>query len=356
MADEFFYKFNPHAPEVGPIDSKTLKQLAGSGAILPESLLRRGSGDWVTASTVKGLFGEAAAASPPEATPVAPPTAEPVAPASAGPAPIAAPVAPASASPPEAIPVAPPANDGGGLNLPNVAPTKASPDVPAGLDSLVVSPKKGGSKPGKKGAPAPKKGPAPAAAPAIEVPKAEPVAKEAPSVAAPTIATPSVTAPKVVPSKGSAPKSEPAKVDAPAAVAAPKGKANNGDANPFATDPKAGRARPRRKGTGGIGSLFNFDVLIGPAVIKVLFFLMTGLILLGWLVGTAVTFVTSMQAGGGTMALIFAGFVSFVSLAISFIYIVVLRVMAEVVVAFFSIDENMRSVRDMLEEKQGIID
>lgn len=318
MADEFFYKFNPDAPEVGPIDSKTLKQLAGSGAIQPESLLRRGTGEWVTASTVKGLFASVGGASPPEAVPVAPPTAKP-----AGPVPIAAPATPAS--PPEAIPVAPPAAEAsGGMSFPDLAQPKPAADVPAGLDSLVVAPKKPGGKPAKK-------------APAVK--------KAAPAAAAPKVDVPNVAAPKVEAPKVDAPKAEPA--TAPAVTpAAP---------NPYASDPPAARTSPRRKGRGGIGSLFNFDVLIAPTVIKVLFFLLAGLLFLGFLVSSGFYLVMAILAGDMTAMVIAAG-AALVMLLITLIYIVILRVMAEVALTFFTINDNVRDMRDMMAERQGTIE
>jgi len=355
MADEFFYKFNPDAPEVGPIDSKTLKQLAGSGAIQPESLLRRGTGEWVTASTVKGLFPGSGAASPPEAVPVAPPEAKPV-----SPAPIAAPITGAPASPPEAIPVAPPAADaGGGMSFPDLSQPKAAADVPAGLDSLVVAPKKPGGKPAKKGnAPAAKKPAAAPVAPKVEAPKIE-----TPSVAAPKNEAPKIEIPKVASPKAEAPKVEAPKVDAPKAapaaapaVAAPAAtKPGGGATNPYASDPPAGRAAPRRKGRGGLGSLFNFDVLIAPTVIKILFFLISALLFLGFLGYAGITVVSAVLAGDVVAIAIAAGGIA-VMLIFTLIYIVILRVMAEVALTFFNINDNVRDMRDMMAEQQGTIE
>ncbi|PQO37074.1 hypothetical protein C5Y96_07915 [Blastopirellula marina] len=333
MADEFFYKFNPDAPEVGPIDSKTLKQLAGSGAIQPESLLRRGTGEWITASTVKGLF-PSGSASPPEAIPVAPP---------AGTVPIATPVTAApvtSASPPEAIPVAPPAADtGGGLSFPDLAQSKPAADVPAGLDSLVVAPKKPGGKPAKKGSHATAKKAAPApATPKIEVPKAE---------------APKAEAPKI-----EVPKAEPVAVPMAAApvVAAPTAVKPVAEApNPYAADPPAGRSKARRKGSGGLGSLFNFDVMIAPTVIKTLFFLISGLIFLVYLAITALSLVSAILTGE-LLAIAGAAGIAIVGFLVVLIYIVILRVSAEVSLVFFTINDNVRDMRDMMAERQGTID
>lgn len=92
MADQFFYKVDQNGSEQGPVDGKSLKQLAASGTLQPGSLLRRESGDWIEASAVKGLvFGEPI--STPKATPSAP-------------------------------------------SLPGEVPPKAAPDIPAGLASL----------------------------------------------------------------------------------------------------------------------------------------------------------------------------------------------------------------------------
>ncbi len=352
MADEFFYKFNPDAPEVGPIDSKTLKQLAGSGAIQPESLLRRGTGEWVTASTVKGLFAGGGAASPPEATPVAAPEAKP-----AGPVPIAAPAA--SSSPPEAIPVAPPAADtGGGMSFPDLSQPKAAADVPSGLDSLKVAPKKPGGKPAKKGsAPTAKKGAAPTAAkvdvPNATAPKAEAPKLDLPSVGGPKKEPSKVEAPQVTAPKADAPKAEP--VSAPAVAAPAAAKPAGEAANPYASDPTAGRAAPRRKKTGGLGSLFNFDVLIAPTVIKVLFFLLTALLFLGFLVYSGIFLVPAVLTGDPVAIGIGLG-ASAVMFVFTLIYVVILRVMAEVALTFFTINDNVRDMRDMMADQQGTIE
>ncbi|MBA2113415.1 DUF4282 domain-containing protein [Bremerella alba] len=367
MADEFFYKFNPDAPEVGPIDSKTLKQLASSGAIQPESHLRRGTGEWVTASTVKGLFPNGTAASPPEAIPVAPPAASPVA---------AAPIAAAgtTSAPPEAIPVAPPAAEAGGMSFPDLAQPKAAADVPAGLDSLVLTPKKAGGKPVKKGnASATKKTtPAPAAAkiesPKVETPKAEPAKLETPKVdtpkveapktAAPKVSAPKIDTPKVDAAKAEAPKIDVPKaepVSAPAAVSPAISKPRNGATNPKASEPPVGRTKSRRKGTGGLGSLFNFDVMIAPTVIKVLFFLVSGLMILGYLAVTGLFLVTAIMTGD-TLTIASAAGGAVFALAVTLVYIVIFRIAAEVAMVFFTINDNVRDIHDMLADEQGTID
>lgn len=343
MADEFFYKFNPDAPEVGPIDSKTLKQLAGSGAIQPESLLRRGTGDWVTASTVKGLFASASPASPPEAVPVTPAEAKP-----AGPAPIAAPVtASPAASPPEAIPVAPPAAEAtGGMSFPDLAQPKPAADVPSGLDSLVVAPKKPGGKPAKKGSPPPAK--KSAAAPKVDTPKVE-----VPNVVAPKAEAPKVEAPKI-----DVPKAEPvaAPVAAAPVAAAPAAVKPASEApNAFATDPPAGRVKSRHKGTGGLGSLFNFDVMIAPTVIKALFFVVSGLLLLGYLLIVGGLMVTAVMTGE-MVAIATAAGAALSGLVGVLVYIVIFRIMAEVAIVFFNINDNVRDIHDMMVDQQGTIE
>ncbi len=283
MADEFFYKTSQNEPEQGPIDSKTLKKLAKSGGIQPNSLLRRGSGDWVVASTVKGLFPDNAAASIPEATPVKPPT---------------------------ATPVAPPAAESGGMSFPNVAPTKSAPDVPSGLDSLVVGGKKSSSRSAKE-SPAETKKPAPLATPST--------AKDSPS-----------DAPRATPIPGTEP-------------------------NPFASDSQASR-RPERRSRGGLGSLFNFDVMIAPTVIKVLFYLAVVLTMLGWMVMSGFLFIGAIVRGGGIGEIGAAAFMSVFTLLFAFIYIIIYRVSAEIVITFFQIHENVRDMRELMEDKSGVID
>ena len=304
MADEFFYKFNASSPEVGPIDSKTLKQLAGSGAIQSESLLRRGTGEWVAASSVKGLFPDGTASAP-TAAPVQPPAAVP----------LSAPPTAMPVSPPEAVPVAPPAAAPGGLNLPNLGEAKPA-DAPAGLDSLVVAPKKPGGKPAKKSAPAAKKAAPPAAAPAM----------------------PNVEAPKT----------ETAAPD-------PFGSPGQPQPNPFASDPNPRRDRGSRgKKTGGFGSVLNSDVVITPTVIKVLFYLCVFFILLGTILGCGYFIFMAVMSGSALLIGLAMAYCLFVAV-FSFLYIVMARVMAEVVMVFFQINDNVRDIRDLMEERQGVV-
>lgn len=280
MADEFFYKTSQNEPEQGPIDSKTLKKLARSGGIWPESLLRRGSGDWVVASSVKGLFPEAPSAEVPEAIPVSPPAATPS------------------------------ATETGGVQFPSVAPTKPAPEVPSGLDSLVVGGKKSSSRSSKESASETKK-PAPLATPVA--------GKSSPS-------------------------------DAPPAASIP-----GTESNPFASDSKAS-SRPNRRSRGGIGSLFNFDVMIAPTVIKVLFFLAVILTFLAWLGMSVISFGSAILGGGGIFDLIGAAILSVVGLLVAFMYVIVYRVSAEIVITFFQINENVRDMRELMEDKSGVID
>ncbi|MBI1249495.1 DUF4282 domain-containing protein [bacterium] len=328
MADEFFYKFNASSPEVGPIDSKTLKQLAGSGAIQQESMLRRGTGDWVVASSVKGLFPDSAVpTAPPTAAPVATPTAAPLQPPAAAPVstpPTATPVSPASAVP-EAVPVAPAAAAPGGLNLPNLGDVKPA-EAPAGLDSLVVAPKKPGGKSSKKPAPVAKKPAPPAAAPVA----------------------PNIEAPKVESPKAEAPKAE---ANAPD----PFGSPGPAQPNPFASDPSPRRDRGSRgKKTGGFGSLLNFDVVITPTVIKVLFYIAVFLIMLGWIGMSGVVVVSALFSGDLTVILFAVGY-SVGMLIFAFLYVVLARVWAEVVMVFFQINDNVRDIRDLMEERDGVV-
>lgn len=283
MADEFFYKSNQNAAEQGPIDSKTLKKLAKSGELQPNSLLKRGSGDWVVASSVKGLFPDPPASIIPEAIPVEPPTTAPVTP--------------------------PPAKTGG-LSFPDLAPTKSASDVPAGLDSLVVGGKKPSSRSTKE-TPTETKQPAPLATPVKA--KASPV--EAPPAA-------------------SVPGTEP---------------------NPFASDSPA-RAHQPRRASGGLGSLFNFDVMIAPTVIKTLFLLAVVLVALGWLGSTAFMFVEILSRGGGAREYGVAVFLAFVGLIVVLFYIILFRICAEASLVFFQIHNNVRDIRELMEEKSGVID
>ncbi|PQO44917.1 DUF4282 domain-containing protein [Blastopirellula marina] len=276
MADQFFYKRDPNADEQGPIDAKTLKKLARSGELLPTSQIRREHGGWQAASNVKGLFREATAADPPK-TDI-----------------------------PIAKPVSPPPSVAGGGQLPDAAPKKAAPDLPSGLDSLVVGGKK----------PSPKK-----------------PAETRPPEAKPQPAAPQAEAP---PAEAVPPAEEPA-------------------ANPFASDSAAAQ-QPHRKGRGGLGSLFSFDTMIAPTVIKILFYVTTTLVLLGWLLMSLGLITRVVLSGGGAVSWVMAGVQSLFSLVMAMMIIVVYRVIAESVITFFQIREDVRDIRELMEEKSGVID
>jgi DNA-directed RNA polymerase subunit RPC12/RpoP len=55
VADGWYYQINGNT--VGPVRSSEFKKAAAAGIVAPETLIRKGaSGDWVTATDVKGLF------------------------------------------------------------------------------------------------------------------------------------------------------------------------------------------------------------------------------------------------------------------------------------------------------------
>jgi hypothetical protein len=63
MASEWFYMID--GAKSGPVSSQKLKQLAASNRIHPKDLLQKcGMRTWVSASSVKGLFGQGPAPSP----------------------------------------------------------------------------------------------------------------------------------------------------------------------------------------------------------------------------------------------------------------------------------------------------
>ncbi|RCS52794.1 DUF4282 domain-containing protein [Bremerella cremea] len=283
MADEFFYKTSPNEDEQGPIDAKTLKNLAKNGVIRPQSMLRRGNRDWVVAASVKGLFPEPPAESVPEAIPFEPAPAAPITPKSA---------------------------KTGGMSFPDLAAPKSAPEAPLGLDSLMVGGKKPSSQPTKE-SPAEAKQPAPMATPV----KTQATSGEAPPAA-------------------SIPGTEP---------------------NPFASDSQA-RVQTPRRASGGLGSLFNFDVMIAPTVIRILFLLAVALVMLGWLASTAFMFIEILSRGGGIGEYIVASFFALLGLVVVFIYIIFFRICAEASLVFFQIHNNVRDILELMEDKSGVID
>ena len=80
MASEWFYRVDDK--KRGPVGSADLKRLADSGVIKPADLIwKEGLAAWVAASSIKGLFPQAA--SPPPPPPPEPPVARPAAPPAA---------------------------------------------------------------------------------------------------------------------------------------------------------------------------------------------------------------------------------------------------------------------------------
>ena len=81
MASEWFYLVDEK--KRGPVGSADLKRLADSGVLKPADLIwKEGLAAWVAASSIKGLFPQAA--SPPPPPPPEPPVARPAAPPAAG--------------------------------------------------------------------------------------------------------------------------------------------------------------------------------------------------------------------------------------------------------------------------------
>jgi hypothetical protein len=80
MASEWFYRVDDK--KRGPVGSADLKRLADSGVLKPADLIwKEGLAVWVAASSIKGLFPQAA--SPPPPPPPEPPVARPAAPPAA---------------------------------------------------------------------------------------------------------------------------------------------------------------------------------------------------------------------------------------------------------------------------------
>ena len=83
MASEWFYRVDDK--KRGPVGSADLKRLADSGVLKPADLIwKEGLAAWVAASSIKGLFPQAASPSPPPPPPPEPPVARPAAPPAAG--------------------------------------------------------------------------------------------------------------------------------------------------------------------------------------------------------------------------------------------------------------------------------
>ena len=70
MANDWYVKINN--VEHGPLTSERLKQLAQQGKVTPDTPIRQGaSGNWISASAVKGLPFPTVPSSPSSATPPA---------------------------------------------------------------------------------------------------------------------------------------------------------------------------------------------------------------------------------------------------------------------------------------------
>jgi acyl dehydratase len=83
MASKWFYRVDDK--KRGPVGSADLKRLADSGVLKPADLIwKEGLAAWVAASSIKGLFPQAASPSPPPPPPPEPPVARPAAPPAAG--------------------------------------------------------------------------------------------------------------------------------------------------------------------------------------------------------------------------------------------------------------------------------
>ncbi len=54
MANDWYYK-NANGTESGPLSAADLKQLAQTGQIDQETLIKKGGGSWVKASQIKGI-------------------------------------------------------------------------------------------------------------------------------------------------------------------------------------------------------------------------------------------------------------------------------------------------------------
>jgi len=355
MADELFYKVDDNGAEQGPIAGKDLRQLAASGGITPNSLIRRGDSPWVAASSVKGLeFAPPTVASPPMAIPVEqPPQAMPVAkpagisiPAGLGgkqPGPTIQPPtiqAPVSQAPPTATPVAPaqatpvqPAAESGskqGLSFPS-APPKQGKQIPGGLGDLKVSPSKlGGAKT--------------AAKPVF----AEPVVKQSAEQAAPAAVAPAATPP-------SAPAEQKVEVSPQAAVAS-LAPAEEAELEMLEPDdpmlaPKGKKKRPATKRSGGGGGMlavFSFNALIAPSIVKPLYYIYVALVILVWLGTSAALIVVSLLSGEIVGALFGVG-ISGVSLVASILLIMLARVGAELVIVFFRINDRIGEAIDRMD-------
>ncbi|UUO06239.1 DUF4282 domain-containing protein [Blastopirellula sp. J2-11] len=305
MAEEFYLKANENAPETGPFSSKKMRQLAAAGQITPETLVRRGESSWVHATSVRGLE------VPTGSAPLSP--------------------APSGDAVPMGIPVTP--SDGVVSAIPNV------PDDDHGISlSPRITDPTGATSEAQ-----------------VQPPASEPQAFDEdtptpPSITAPPPPPPAPPAPQVatvVEAKGKSETSEISEMIAvtPTDKAEAKGKK------------KKAKHRPARAGAdeaksgGGIGGLFSFNTMIAPTVAKVVYYLCLALIIVGWLGGCVAVLVAGFVAGdvvgaiGGAIGFFFMGGI------VALLYILGLRIGAEVVIAFFRAADDLAAIRAHHEEK-----
>jgi len=349
MAESFYYKVEPNATETGPIDGKTLRDLAGSGTLSPESLLRKEDSEWVAASSVKGLvFGETQTEDIPQAKPVAAPLAD--------------------NGNGNSLNIPAPQKKKSGLTLPDLAGAKKSVTIPAGLGDLKVGEKGGTSAP--KSAPVVKKETSQIAKPAEVVPIAKPVEVKAEKKAAVTAkpvaksidvteVKPATSVPNVNPDNNESPvapavkvaEPSPTKPDSPSiptlGKAGPKPVENMESLGAATTKTESVSNRPAasRNKRGGIGSLFSFDAMIAPTVVKTVFYMATAVILLIWLLATGVA-VLGAVVSGELLTMIGAGIGGVIGLVLALLKIIVIRVAAEMVIVFFKMHDEIGEMKD----------
>ncbi|TWT32938.1 DUF4282 domain-containing protein [Blastopirellula retiformator] len=308
MAEEFYLKANENAPETGPFSSKKMRQLAAAGQITPETLVRRGESSWVHATSVRGL--ELPSGPPPT---VAPSTAAPV--STAGEVPMGIPVE----TPDE---------------VKSSIPTSLDDDHGISLPSRLPDPTGGTGEAQVKGV--------------GEEPRAfDEDAPTPPSITAPPPPPPAAPAAVAVdPPKEEEPEISEMISVAPSDKSSGKGKKKKGKVR-AARAPSSGSSSG-----GGLGGLFSFKTMIAPSVIKIVFYVGLTLILLGWLGGTAALLLIGMFSGQPLTAAIGVAATYFVvGGVISLLKILLLRIGAEVVIAYFQAVEDLAAIRERGAEK-----
>ncbi|EAQ80316.1 DUF4282 domain-containing protein [Blastopirellula marina] len=305
MAEEFYLKATENAPETGPFSSKKMRQLAAAGQITPETLVRRGESSWVHATSVRGLE------VPTGSAPLSPPPSEDV-------VPMGIPVTPSDGVV-SAIPAGP--DDDQGISLsPRIAdPTGATSEAQ-------VQPPTVESRAFDEDTPTP---------PSITAPPPPPPAPPTAQVAT------------AVETKG---KSESSEISEMIAVT-PTDKAEGKAKKKKAKHRSARSSSDEAKSGGGIGGLFSFQTMIAPTVAKVVYYLCLALIVVGWLGGCVAVLIAGLVAGdaigaiGGAIGFFFIGGV------MALLYILGLRISAEVVIAFFRAADDLAAIRAHQEEK-----